>query len=90
MQTKQALRTLTQLHAELAGKIKANTKMGEMLRAQTLQVKAVIKMLKPGFKSGSSRTSVAIRAILGSDAVRCTVAPWTCCGSPKCPSRPGR
>jgi hypothetical protein len=49
IQTKKALHTLTQLHAELAGKIKANTKMGETLRAQTLQGEAVIKMLKPGF-----------------------------------------
>jgi hypothetical protein len=49
IQTKQALHTLMQLHAELAGRIKANATMGEKLRAQMIQVEAVIKMLKPDF-----------------------------------------
>lgn len=47
--SKQAVHTLTQLHAELAGKIKANATMGEKLRAQMIQVEAVIKLLEPGF-----------------------------------------
>jgi hypothetical protein len=42
-----ALKTLTQLHAELAGKIEGNRKSGDKLRAQMVQVEAVMKMLNP-------------------------------------------
>jgi hypothetical protein len=45
--TKQALNTLTQLHAELAGKIEGNRKQGDKLRMQMMQVEAVMKMLNP-------------------------------------------
>jgi hypothetical protein len=38
---------LTQLHAELAGKIETNRKSGDKLRAQMVQVEAVMKMLDP-------------------------------------------
>jgi hypothetical protein len=41
--------TLTQLHAELAGKIDSNRKSGDKLRMQMMQVEAVIKMLRPDF-----------------------------------------
>jgi hypothetical protein len=47
--SKQAIHTLTQLHAELAGKIETNRKSGDKLRAQMVQVEAVIKMLAPDF-----------------------------------------
>ena len=47
--SKQAINTLTQLHAELAGKIEGNRKTGYKLRAQMVQVEAVIKMLSPDF-----------------------------------------
>src|SRR5258708_16741922 len=47
--SKQALHTLTQLHAELAGKIETNRNHGDKLRAQMVQVEAVIKMLAPDF-----------------------------------------
>jgi hypothetical protein len=47
--SKQALHTLTQLHAELAGKIETNRQSGDKLRAQMVQVEAVIKMLEPEF-----------------------------------------
>jgi hypothetical protein len=47
--SKQALHTLTQLHAELAGKIETNRHNGGKLRAQMVQVEAVIKMLAPDF-----------------------------------------
>jgi len=47
--SKQAVHTLTQLHAELAGKIESNRKSGDKLRAQMVQVEAVIKMLAPDF-----------------------------------------
>lgn len=46
MLSKQALHTLTQLHAELAGKIETNRKSGDKLRAQMVQVEAVMKMLE--------------------------------------------
>ncbi len=45
--SKQALHTLTQLHAELAGKIEGNRKHGDKLRMQMMQVEAVMKMLNP-------------------------------------------
>jgi hypothetical protein len=45
--SKQAIHTLTQLHAELAGKIETNRKSGDKLRAQMVQVEAVMKMLDP-------------------------------------------
>src|SRR5580692_11721753 len=47
--SKQALHTLTQLHAELAGKIETNRKSGDKLRMQMMQVEAVIKMLRHDF-----------------------------------------
>jgi hypothetical protein len=47
--SKQAINTLTQLHAELAGKIEGNRKSGDKLRMQMMQVEAVIKMLRPDF-----------------------------------------
>lgn len=47
--SKQAIHTLTQLHAELAGKIDSNRKSGDKLRMQMMQVEAVIKMLRPDF-----------------------------------------
>jgi hypothetical protein len=47
--SKQAIFTLTQLHAELAGKIETNRTPGDKLRAQMVQVEAVIKMLAPDF-----------------------------------------
>jgi hypothetical protein len=42
-----ALKTLTQLHAELGGKIEGNRKSGDKLRAQMVQLEAVMKMLDP-------------------------------------------
>jgi hypothetical protein len=47
-----ALKTLTQLHAELGGKIDSNQKSGDKLRAQMIQVEAVLKMLQPDFNIG--------------------------------------
>lgn len=47
--SKQALNTLVQLHAELAGKIEGNCKAGDKLHLQMMQVEAVIKMLRPDF-----------------------------------------
>jgi hypothetical protein len=47
--SKQAIQTLTQLHAELGGKIETNRKSGDKLRMQMMQVEAVIKMLRPDF-----------------------------------------
>jgi hypothetical protein len=49
--SKQALNTLTQLHAELAGKIDGNRKAGDRLRSQMAQVEAVMKMLDPDFNA---------------------------------------
>lgn len=49
--SKQAMHTLTQLHAELAGKIEGNRKSGDKLRSQMVQVEAVMKMLDPDFNA---------------------------------------
>ena len=46
-----ALKTLTQLHAELAGKIDGNRRAGDRLRYQMTQVEAVMKMLDPDFNA---------------------------------------
>jgi hypothetical protein len=45
----QAIHTLIQLHAELAGKIETNHKSGDKLWSQMVQVKTVMKMLDPDF-----------------------------------------
>jgi hypothetical protein len=45
--TKQALYTLSQLHAELAGKLSANQRETKRLRLSIFQVEAVMKMLSP-------------------------------------------
>jgi len=63
--TKQALNTLTQLHAELAGKISDNKTQGKKLRAQMIQVEAVMKLLDP---------EVSVRGI--SAKRRVTGNPW--------------
>jgi hypothetical protein len=42
-------KTLTQLHAELAGKIEGNRNHGDQLRAQMVLVEAVLKMLEADF-----------------------------------------
>jgi hypothetical protein len=49
--SKQAIHTLKQLHAELGGKIETNHKSGNKLRAQMVQVEAVMKMLDPEFST---------------------------------------
>jgi hypothetical protein len=46
--SKQALHTIIQLHAELAGKIETNSKSDDKLRSLMVQVEAVMKMLEPG------------------------------------------
>jgi hypothetical protein len=51
--SKQGMHTLTQLHAELAGKIETNRKSGDKLRSQMVQVEAVMKMLDPDFNARS-------------------------------------
>src|SRR5882757_3438004 len=47
--SKQAVYTLTQLHAELAGKFIENRNAAVKIRTAMLQVEAVLQMLQPGF-----------------------------------------
>jgi len=47
--SKQAVCTLTQLHAELAGKFIENRNAAEKIKTAMLQVEAVLQMLQPGF-----------------------------------------
>jgi hypothetical protein len=50
--SKQAAYTLTQLHAELAGKLMDNKRAAIKIRTSMLQVEAVLKMLQPDFNIG--------------------------------------
>jgi hypothetical protein len=47
--SKQAVYTLSQLHAELAGKLLANKLAAVKIRTAMMQVEAVLQMLQPGF-----------------------------------------
>jgi hypothetical protein len=49
IKTKQAVYTLSQLHAELAGKFLENERQRVRLKTAMLQVEAVLLMLQPGF-----------------------------------------
>src|SRR5882757_9414299 len=75
--SKQALHTLTQLHAELAGKIETNRKSGDKLRSQMVQVEAVMKMLNPEFNARAISAKRRTRAIRGLSGALYIGAPWT-------------
>src|ERR1700694_3998405 len=47
--SKQAIFTLSQLHAELAGKLLDNKRAAIKIRTSMMQVEAVLQMLRPGF-----------------------------------------
>jgi hypothetical protein len=47
--SKQAVFTLSQLHAELAGKLMDNKRAAIKIRTAMMQVEAVLQMLQPGF-----------------------------------------
>ena len=47
--SKQAVFTLSQLHAELAGKLMDNKRAAIKIRTSMMQVEAVLQMLQPGF-----------------------------------------
>jgi hypothetical protein len=49
IKTKQAVYTLSQLHAELAGKFLENSRQGVRLKTAMMQVEAVLLMLQPRF-----------------------------------------
>jgi hypothetical protein len=49
IKTKQAVYTLSQLHAELAGKFLETRRQGVRLKTAMMQVEAVLQMLQPGF-----------------------------------------
>jgi hypothetical protein len=49
IKTKQAVYTLSQLHAELAGKFLENERNRVRLKTAMMQVEAVLLMLQPGF-----------------------------------------
>jgi hypothetical protein len=74
--SKQAIHTLTQLHAELAGKIETNRKSGDRLQSQMVQVEAVVKMLSPDFNVSRIAPSAGLSAIPDSSAARCLESPW--------------
>jgi hypothetical protein len=50
IKSKQAIYTLSQLHAELAGKFLENSRQRVRLKTAMMQVEAVLLMLQPGFK----------------------------------------
>src|SRR5258707_4562179 len=47
--SKQAIFRLSQLHAELAGRLLANNLAAVKIRTAMMQVEAVLQMLQPGF-----------------------------------------
>jgi hypothetical protein len=47
--SKQAIFTLSQLHAELAGKFSENRNAGVKIKTAMMQVEAVLQMLQPSF-----------------------------------------
>jgi hypothetical protein len=49
IKSKQAVLTLSQLHAELAGKFAENRNAGVKIQTAMMQVEAVLQMLKPDF-----------------------------------------
>jgi hypothetical protein len=49
IKTTQAVYTLSQLHAELAGKFLETRRQGVRLKTAMMQVEAVLQMLQPGF-----------------------------------------
>ena len=49
IKSKQASLTLSQLHAELAGKLRDNKRAAVKIRTAMMQVEAVLQMLQPGF-----------------------------------------
>jgi hypothetical protein len=49
IKTKQAVYTLSQLHAELAGKFLENERQRVRLKTAMMQVEAVLLLLQPGF-----------------------------------------
>lgn len=49
IKSKQAIYTLSQLHAELAGKFLENERNRVLLKTAMMQVEAVLQMLQPGF-----------------------------------------
>jgi hypothetical protein len=49
IKSKQAVLTLCQLHAELAGKLMENKRAAIKIRTAMMQVEAVLQMLQPGF-----------------------------------------
>jgi hypothetical protein len=53
IKSKQAVYTLSQLHAELAGKFLETRRQGVRLKTAMMQVEAVLQMLQPGFSVAS-------------------------------------
>ena len=49
IKSKQAIFTLSQLHAELAGKFAENRNAGVKIKTAMMQVEAVLQMLQPSF-----------------------------------------
>lgn len=59
IKTKQAVFTLSQLHAELAGKFLENERQRVRLKTAMLQVEAVLQMLQPGRRLHNSGARLA-------------------------------
>jgi hypothetical protein len=68
IKTKQAVYTLVQFHAGLAGKFLETRRQGVRLKTAMMQVEAVLQMLSRASASPASRPSGATRATRGSSA----------------------
>jgi hypothetical protein len=70
IKSKQAVFTLSQLHAELAGKLIDNKRAAIKIRTAMMQVEAVLQMLQPGFNVAGIAAKRRTRVIPGSSAGR--------------------
>src|SRR6266404_2983422 len=83
IKSKQAVLTLSQLHAELAGKFAENRNAGVKIKTAMMQVEAVLQMLQPSFDVRSisaKRPQQEQSMVQARDAVserdRCATASW--------------
>src|SRR3981189_2205729 len=78
--SKQTIFTLSQLHAELAGKFAENRNAGVKIKTAMMQVEAVLQMLQPSFDVRGISAKRRNKSNPWFKRGRCSGARWTCCG----------
>jgi hypothetical protein len=77
IKSRQAIFTLSQLHAELAGKFLENRSAGVKIRTAMMQVETSRKCCSRALALPPSPRSAETRVILDSSAGRCLEVRWT-------------